>query len=600
VKNNWIGVLMLALLILVPTNVQAQTNTLKITLTRPGEGETLYASASGPFVGIPVSGFVSAEHVSLNQLQVRLETIQNGKSNGSTSTTPRADGTFVFDVGVNDNESTNQVEAEQGCSSSCHSSQHFILPVGRFTLRATVVDPLGNKAVTERSLTVDRSGYVDVPVQVVMEGESQREVEGLTVIGKTRLLTWRARDYSAKTDASGRAVIHVERLAQSSTQYTIQIDPRIVNGKMAISPTPIQVTLPPGVTQVAPVKLVAQYQPGRIQGTWDAKGIQNQSNVTVRAIALENGLAYTAKMAQGKFTLPNLPLSKFLLAADDAELASQRLTADPQTIDLSDASLVTATIKLANSARTTRGVIRDNTGKPLPFAWLVNDRRDKVVRVAPVSGEFVMNGLADDNRALWVTAPGYWSQPVAFGDKLDVMLTPRSDTRTIAWGNGSISVPIQDLVTISGNEISIKRGWIWGKGTGAFTIRTPELEIALQGGAFALEYVVGETNWFYLMEGQAQINELDHNKTLVLSAGQMLASGKGVAAPAPVPLDESVVRAIHVGEKAQVSIETDSEMTARLHDEIERRGIPVGWVMAISGLTIALLVVGIGWKIRHI
>ncbi|MBI5029401.1 MAG: hypothetical protein HZB51_02650 [Chloroflexi bacterium] len=567
-----------------PANAQTQGNGLKITITRPGEGETLYSSSSAPLVGIPVTGFISSENLNLNQLQVRLEAVQGNKSTGSITTTPRADGTFSFDVAINDNDSSVQVEPEQGCDARCHSLLPLVLPSGPLIMRATVIDPLGNKAVAERSITVDRSGYVDVPVQVVIDGEPNRTIEGITVIAQTRLYIWRARQYSAKTDANGRAVIHLERLAQVSTHYIVQIEPRILNDALTTSSTAVKLTLPPGATTVAPITLVAQLQRGKIQGTLEK--FQNRSDLTVRAISLSSGAAFATKTMQGQFNLPNLPLSKYLLTVDDTEATSQRIQIDSQTIDLTTSPAVTATLKIADSSRVVRGIVRDTNGHAIPIAWISNDRKNKVARVAPTSGEFILNGLDDQDRVGWVTAPGYWGQPVALGDNLDIVLTPRPDTRLLPWGKGSVLVPSQTLADLAGNRISLRRGWIWGKGNDDLAIHTPELDIALQTGSFALEFLPGETNWFYLIDGQALVN--NGNKTFTMNSGQMLAFGKGVTTLSAVALDDTVVRALHRDEKSQIPVETDTALAARLHDEIERLGIPfaMGVTFAVLCLTI--------------
>jgi hypothetical protein len=595
-----LALIVLGVLSINPVHAQTKTSGLVITIIRPGEGETLYSSASLMFVGVPVTGFVAAENIDPSQLQVRLEVIQGAKSTGSLTTTPRADGTFSFDVGINHNSLSQEANAEKGCSSNCHSGLSLILPTGRLFLRATVIDPMGNKAVAERSITVDQSDYVDLPVQVVLDGEAGHASDGIVVTAETRLYLWRTRQYSAKTDVNGRAVINVERLQEAPTRYVIQIEPRVVNGAMPISRAPIQVTLPPGATQVAPVTLIAQLQPGQIQGTIDSKGlgVSDSVNFNVRAIAVSSGAAFTTKATQGKFVLPNLPINKYLVMVDDADAIAQAVQIEPQTVDLTAAPAITTTLKVRNDLKAVRGIVHDNQGNPLPFAWLANDRKNLVARVAPTSGEFVFNGLAGSDRTLWVTAPGYWSQPVAVADRLDIALTPMPNTRSVPWGSGKIIIPEHTRANVSGNEISIVRGWIWGSGTGAMIIRTSEIEVALGAGSFALEYVAGETNWLYVMDGQAQVTAFAAGKTVTVGVNQMLASGKGTTTPTPVALDADTVRALHRNEPSQVAIETDSAITARLHDEIERRGVSSTLVALVLGLGVALLV-GMRWQSRR-
>jgi hypothetical protein len=122
------------------------------------------------------------------------------------------------------------------------------------------------------------------------------------------------------------------------------------------------------------------------------------------------------------------------------------------------------------------------------------------------------------------------------------------------------------------------------------TLRTPELEAELQAGSFALEYVPGETNWLYIMDGQALVAAPNADKAITVSANQMLASGKGASALTPVALEVAAVRALHRNEPSQVAVETDPAFPAWLRDVIERQGIPSGLVLLILGLAAAAFV----------
>jgi hypothetical protein len=161
-------------------------------------------------------------------------------------------------------------------------------------------------------------------------------------------------------------------------------------------------------------------------------------------------------------------------------------------------------------------------------------------------------------------------------------------------------LPSHTLANPLGNQISLQRGWIWGKGTGDFTIHTPDLDVTLQSGAFALEYLPGETNGLYVREGQALV-ATGGQDMLTLDAGQMVIFGKGVTALVPVALDDAVVRALHLGEKSQVSIETDASFIARLTDAIEGLGVASFLAARVALLGIGILLFagrGVIWRRR--
>ncbi len=584
-----------SLLILLPATAHAQTSTFKVTITRPGEGETLYSPSSGSYTAIPVSGFVSADKTDLTKLSLRLEVLQGGKSAGSLSMSPDDKGTFAFDVGINELPLTDETELERGCDARCHSFQRLILPPGQVLLRVVVTDSQGRTASAQRNVIVERSGYAKVPVQVQIAGDPQKKIAGIDITASTRFFDWRARQYSGKTDEAGSATLEIEALQQWPTSYTLILPPTLIGGAIYQSSAPVQVTLPAGAKSFPPVMITAVVKRGQIEGT-----INGQLNkpVTVRAIQLPNGAVHAAQTAQGKFALDNLAIQSYLLTLDDEESTAQGIRAVPTTVDLTTTSAATATLQLAKvSTRVVRGIVRDESGSPLPLAWLALDEQGKGTRTLPSSGEFAWYALPDGARTLWVSAPGYWLRPVAIdSDTLDITLTREPKTRGIPWGNGSITLPAETLATATGNQITVKRGWLWGQGTGAFTLSTAEIDIALNGGRFALETLPEQSSWFYILEGQAEVNTYDGK--IALSAGQMLAFGKGVTHPSPVALDGAAVRALHMDEIAPVRIKTNDAFPARLQDELARWGFSVLQVLVGGAVVLVVLGGGLWWRRR--
>lgn len=580
------------------TTVHAQENGLKVTITRPGEGETLYLSSTGPFVGVPVMGWVTPNDFAIEQLQVRLELVQGAKTFASLSTAPKGDNSFSFDVAINPDLPATKSSGEYGCQSPCHSGGKVGLPAGPVVLRVTVVDPLGKSASAERSISVEHSGYADVPVRVVAADNPQQEIGGLIVVAETRLYQWRARQYTARADAKGHALLHVEALTQTPTRYIFHIETAVVDGVLYTSREAQQVTLPPGTTRAEPVILIAATQRGQITGLVDSKGLGNASGLTgltIRAVESPRGVMHTAKTIQGRFALNDLPIRKYRLAVDEEDAAAQGVEVAPQTIDLGVSPITSATLAVTSApVRMARGVVRDGGGSPLPFAWITTEDRRKTTCVSPSSGAFALYGLPTETRSLWVAAPGYWSRPIALGaDRLDIRLTPQPDARIIPWGSGTVMLPPQTIGGLSGNQLSVNRGWVWGKGTGPLIITTPDLEIELQSGSFALEYLPESTSWFYVREGQMSATVAATGQTIALGADQMLSFGKDAARPAAVDLNDAAVWTLHSGETIPVRIESDPALPSRVRDELQRWGISSVLATSILALVVMLMVVGL-------
>ncbi len=572
-------------------NVCAQATGMTVRVARPGEGETLYIGPDAPFAHVPVTGWVSADDFAVTQLQLRLEILNGGKSYGNLATTPQPDGMFTFDVAINTNSPWSHPTTE--CQGSvCHNNVSIGFPPGAVLLRVIATDPLGRKSTAERSVIVDHSGYVRVPVQVVTADDQEQAGAGLRVVAATRLYEWRLRRYDVKTDANGRVLLEVEALGQAPTHYVFQVEPAVVDGVRYTSRESVQLTVPPGATDAGPITLRVASERGQITGSLDSKG-QDASNLTVRAIAFPSGATYAAKASLGRFSLTDLPIGKYLLAVDGAQAA-------PQTVDLSASPLVSLTLPVPAPARSVQGLVHDGDGKPLPFAWVATDNGASVGRVSSSSGEFVLSDIPSGTRALWITAPGYWCRPVAWANRLDIRLTRLPDTRLIPWGPGAITLPAQTLAEVGSDHLSLVRGWVWGEGSGRFLLNTPDLDIALQSGSFALEYLPGETNRFYLAMGQAQVAVSNRDEPITLNAGQMLAFGKGVTRPVPVQLDSAAVQALYAGEAIPVRVESDPAFPSRVRDAVEQLGISFGQATIAVVLGVVLLAAGsILWWMRR-
>jgi hypothetical protein len=583
-------VVVLLFVLAVPDISEAQKSTLQITLTRPGEGELLYSGPGAPYVSVPVSGWVTADH--LEQVQIKLEVIQGARVVGSLTGKPNRDGKYTFDVAINDS-SPDDHNITECAAGDCHFLSSLGFPAGRSLVRVTATDSTGNKATAEHSIIVDHSGSANVPVQVVIEGENTI-LKGINLAAQTRLYEWRSRQYIASTDANGRAMFNIEALGQSSTSYIFRLDPIVVDGVQYSSREYARLTLPPGASAAEPVKLFVQASRGQIAATVTAPNRTLQNPLTVYAIELPSGLVHSGKTINGQATLNSLRVGKQLLAVNAEEAASQGLASSSRTIDLTTNPITSTIMPLTSaSSRVIRGVVHDSQGSVLPLVWLAPDEQDKSIRTFPATGGFVWANVPSDVHSAWVVAPGYWRRAVALDfDQLDIELTREPGTRTVPWGNGSITVPRESLVQITSNQIVLKRGWLWGKGTSTFTITTPDAEIELSNATFAIESLLDVPSWLYVIEGQAKVTILASASELAMTSGQMLAFGFGVTRPFPVALDNTAVRALHADESIPVRIATDSNQLVRVQDELARRGISIRMLaLVLLGLLVAVVFV---------
>jgi hypothetical protein len=122
-------------------------------------------------------------------------------------------------------------------------------------------------------------------------------------------------------------------------------------------------------------------------------------------------------------------------------------------------------------------------------------------------------------------------------------LERRPETETVRWGNGKIVVPAGTIARIEEGLIEFETGWIWGEGDSPIRVRTPEAEITLPGGRFALQRISGQDPWFYLFDGQAELESRDSGRSVRMQAGEMTAllrSGTWTA----IPYDGEIVKAL--------------------------------------------------------
>ncbi len=534
-----------------PLGVAAQTATpaagqpagIKVVIDRPGEGETYYTGLVGPRTTVPIVGHVTGSDFDPAQLEVQFEVLQDGKPVGRETGTPEADGRFFFRALTNA-YGTAELGSPEGNCFRCHGHEPVEIPRGEALVRVTAIEPTGRKASAERRIYLDQAGTATVTVQVGIADQPGRTVSGLLVDATTRVYDWRARKFTALTDGQGRATLRLEALSRAATRYRINVAPIQIDGVRYQAAAPVEIDLPPGAASAGPVNLAVVAHLGQISGTVVRDGGPPAGTIDVRAVQLPYGRAFTGSAAGGRFTLDGLPMGDYLLAVDgdqaaalNAQPAVQRIALDDRQFDAGTLGLVPAT------GGTVRGTLRAGTGAALPFGW-VSAGGDTISPATPLSGEFAVYGLPSGRRTLGVSAPGYWSRvvPAWPGATLDVRLEAKPGTRTIPWGAGSLVVPEGTLATGSGPQIRLQRGWLWGRGDTPLTVITSDAALSISGGAFAIEYLPGESAWLYLVAGEASIGSASGGDVNV-KAGEMCAfAGRGIARPLPVPLDGAAIR----------------------------------------------------------
>ncbi len=573
---------------------EAQSPGLLVRILTPGDGQTFYAGPQVLQYNLQVTGWVKSEGYEPGRIDVRLEAFQGRDLVGTLVTHPDADGSFKFALSVNPGAHGGQsiFNAEHDSCPSCHYPGDLALAGGESVLRVTATDPGQRRATAERRVTVDRSSVAAVPVQIVDERDADRQVPNVRVTGSAWLYMWRARNSSAMTDGSGRAVLSVEALTASPTDYVLHVEPTIVDGVLYEGTAPVTITLPRGATSAPPARLAVRARTGQLAGT-----LAPPVAVPVRLVRLPDGMSYaTASSADGTFLFPALPIGRYLVAADRLALASQGLAAAAPTVDLAAAPSATVSVPVVaiGKGSAIAGTLTDARGAPLPFGWLTIDPAGVRDTVAPDSGRFALVGPESASYIVVASAPGYYSQArVVDGGESDAnwSLTIRPETRTVPWGSGQIVVPPESQVSIAPDDISLSYGWLWGAGGAdrALTIRLPDMSISMASGRLAIEYLPDRSSWLYVFDGAASVQGAKTRQTAVVRSGEMLALA--LASPAaPAPFDPAAVAALHSPVQPVAPV-WEPSLDAQVRDRLAQMGI--GVAQATTFLTYALVILAL-------
>lgn len=569
--------------------VQAQAGEFSVHIRVPHEGATFYAGPSSLVYNIPINGWVASNQFDLAQIKVEIEIIQQGRVIAYQVTQASADGSFEIFGTVNPHGSTEIFPSEnQTCPDVCHTSTALVLPPGALTVRVTATAPDGLRVSRSRQITLDLSGYAEVPVQVVLDGQEGHPLSGIPVRASTWLYMWRARHAMGTTDSTGAARLKLEALSQAPTHYRIQVEPAVVNGVLYQSLAPVDVTLPPGTTRFeSPIRLVVTARKGQITGRLAGAVIPQNSPAAVWAIQLPEGIPHTVQtQPQGEFAFGQIPLDDYLVVLDSAWLVQQGLAAKSQrvTLDRAESSPIELQVRHLLGV-SVQGQVTDASARPLPFAWATAEKAGTGARVAP-SGEFRLDGLEAALQPVIFSAPGYYSRVVVADlrpgpARLDASLAIQPGTRQIPWGDGQITLPAETLAQATESSITLEAGWLWGSAAGSETplrIHLAGAEISLLGGAFAIEAPAGQAGWLYIFTGQAQVWKSGSPDEVMVQPGQML-SLDPQAAPQAAPLEPVVISALHPEQAAPLPFIWEPSVRAQMRDRLALIGVSTAQVI---------------------
>jgi hypothetical protein len=575
---------------------------LTLHLNRPDEGETYYAGPSSLQYSVQVNGSIQSSEYPPEQISISLDLIQDGIQKDTFSMHPDQNGIFTFGVTVNPEGSVGNftpVEIEGKCE-DCHYQAELTFPPGPVLLRVTAQDPAGQRVVVERHLFVDLTSLAKVPVKVVLEGNPEQPVPGVTVSASTWMYLWRARHKSGTTDSTGVAEMRVESSTQSPLKYVFQVEPSIVDGILYESVVPQTLILQPGQLSASSLTLKVRAKKGAIAGS--LSGVQSSSTggLPVLAVHLPDGSSTRVQtQADGKFAFSDLPIGKYLIMADQVELRQRGYTAKTQTADLTQANSVSIDLQASTlEGKSIHGTLRDEQGQPLRFAWAFADGSNVVQSVDPRSGGITLFGISSSSRTVIFSAPGYFSRAEVISsvepiDGFDLRLTRRSETQSISWGAGEIFVPPESSAQVHGDQINLQQGWLWGRGGSGklMKIQVGGITIDLASADFALEQLPNQSAWLFVMHGKAAVHTTAQSEPVQVGENQMAVLNPGQV-PAPVSLNPDILVAINLAHSQPVPVTWEPTIQALVRDRLARIGVSTAQVITGAGyLGLAVLIV---------
>jgi hypothetical protein len=175
-------------------------------------------------------------------------------------------------------------------------------------------------------------------------------------------------------------------------------------------------------------------------------------------------------------------------------------------------------------------------------------------------------------------------------DRLDVDLQRRPETLTLDWGEGEIIIPPETEAEVTGLRIMLASGWLWGDGEGdqPLLIGTPETEIELSKGKFALERLPNQMAWLYLIDGQAEVSSKKTGESLVVDSGKMVALSEDYPLSA-ITYEPALVTALHPATEGSLSPIWQPTLEDRIRNGLAFAGISLAQAITFMTYVLALL-----------
>lgn len=592
----------------------------QLQITNPVEGQVLYAGAQAPQYVIPVKGFVKFKTIDPTLLQLQLDIYRGTQKLGSGGIRPAFDGSFSILVTVNpESKRLSMLVSDRYCE-DCHNQETALyLPSGEATLIITALEPSGQKITAERHIVVEQSGWAQAQVKVIVAGDAAVNVQQLPIIATTQFAVtansatnMQSRYFKGFADSSGQTQLELESFRYAPTVYRFYVPPTVIDGFLISSIGFVESTLAPGATVAEPITVRVQATRGQIAGRLITPNSAQPTPFSLRAVDLVSGRTYTTATTPHAYVFTGLPIGQYLIILDSTELKTQRLTAQPQLVNLAEKPNAQVDLTLEPAAvQTIRGVLRSKTGEPLMFGWVVDQANGQTARTN-LNGEFSLPVKETTSHTLSLLSPAYWSQVQvveAEADAYDFVLTPRSDVRALSLeGNGKIFLPTETIVTVSNGKLDISQGWLWGTtGSTPYELTLPGYKIVIQNSSrLALERQLDQTPWLYVFSGNAQVTTLDHPTPLVVKANQMLALSRELSASsAAMPIDSTLVAALYRVSAAPLTFAGEPTLEARVRDGLARLGIGAAQTLTLftySALYLVFFVVaglGVRWWFKR-
>jgi hypothetical protein len=582
------------------THVSAQADEPAVIIEWPNEGETLYAGPDSLLHKIPIRGRVVANGYPISDLEIELEVISEGKTDGRMVGTLSEDGAFEFFVTVNPHGPTQQFEiAFTECGYECHSSGFLDLPPGEINLVVRVSAPNGGKVEAHRRILVDISGEAIVPVQLTVIDDLGQNIAGISVSASTRVYLWRARFFSGTSDENGMALVTVEALKQAPTEYVFEVDRQIIDGILYEGSVTQTVILSPGAESAPMVMIPVTSRRGTITGDLLADNRDQFTGLPIWAIRPHNGESYLTTIDDdGTFTFESIPLDQYVVTLDKDALLSDGFVSDRQYLDLlANPDVETVIPIIEDGARVIDGVVTSDDGAILPFAWISVEDEDLYSSVFPSNGRYAFSLRPSDSTTVVAHAPGFYgkSQQIDLSSdpetKIDFVLTRQDETEVLRWGNGEVFIPVESDIKREHFALTLRKGWIWGNIEGEpLHIRVAGKELILSEASFSIEYLPGRRAWLYVYEGSAQVNSIGGADIAVVESEQMINLLNDGALLA-VSMDPIVIEALREDGNPPIPITWEPSLGSRLQDFLTRAGI--GTVQLVTFVTYFLVSLGV-------